>query len=172
MYDKLNNYKFNLEYYKTPSTQSQTSVETPEIQHSFLQESDTSDDEESLEGNDEDHSTPGHEEGTSHAQADAERTQNTETNSGGKTTVACYICGREDHIAPKCTHTTTIDGGPIGSRSYSPSDTGVTLVTDAMIDNWDEGIEDSEDYVWAFAQPSTQLPATAIKVSKSNNVKA
>ena len=46
-YDKLNNYKFNLEYYKIPNTQSQTSVEMPDIQHSFLQESDTSNDEES-----------------------------------------------------------------------------------------------------------------------------
>ena len=62
-YAKLNNYKFNLEYYKTPSTQSQTSVDTPEIQHSFLQESHASNDKESLEGNDEDHSTPEHEEG-------------------------------------------------------------------------------------------------------------
>ena len=57
---KLNNYKFNLEYYKTPDTQSQTNVETPDIQHSFLQESDTWDDEESLEGNDEDQSTQEH----------------------------------------------------------------------------------------------------------------
>ena len=95
-YDKLTNYKLNLEYYKTPNTQSQTSVETPEIKHSFLQESDTStsDDEESLEGNDEDQSTQEHEEGTSHAQADAETTLNTDTNSGGRITITCYKCGR------------------------------------------------------------------------------
>ena len=137
-------------------------METPDIQHSFLQESDTLDDEESLEGNDEDCSIQEHEEGTSHAQADAATIWNTETNSGGRNTITCYKYEREGHIAPKCIHTTTIDDKPIGSRSYGPIDTGVTLVTDAMIDNWDEGIDDSEECAWAFAQPS----------SKSNNIKA
>ena len=47
------------------------------IPHSFLKESDTSDNEESLKGKDEDHSTQEYEEETSHAQADAEKTQNT-----------------------------------------------------------------------------------------------
>ena len=42
-------------------------VERPEMQHSFLQELDTSDDEESLKGTDEDHSTQNLEEGTPHA---------------------------------------------------------------------------------------------------------
>ena len=134
-YDKLNNYKFNLDYYKAPKTQSQISVETPDIQHSFLQESDTSNDEESRGGSDEDHDTQGQEEGTSHAQADAETTRNTETNSGGRNNITCYKCGRDGHIAPKCTHTTIIDGRPIGSKSYGLSDTGVTLVTDTTIDN-------------------------------------
>ena len=139
-YDKLNNYKFNLvDYYKTPNPQSQTSVEKPEIQHSFLQESDTSDYEESLEGISADHSTQEDEEGISHAQMDAETTQNTEINSGGRNTITCYKCGREGHIAPKCTHTTTIDDKPIGSsretRSEDSRDTGVTLlVTDGMIE--------------------------------------
>ena len=171
-YDKLNNYKFNIEYYKTPNTQSPTSAETPEIQHSFLQESDTSGDEESLEGNNEYQSTQEHEEGTSHAQAGAEITQNTGTNSGGRNTITSYNYGREGHIARKCTHTTTIDDKLIGSRSYGSSDTGVTLMMDTMIGNWDEGIEDSEEYVWAFAQPSTKPLVTAIKASKSKNVKA
>ena len=53
--------------------------------HSFLQESDTaddtdsSDDEGSLEGNYDDQNTQGHEEVTSHAQTAAQTTQNTET---------------------------------------------------------------------------------------------
>ena len=34
------------------------------------------------------------------------------------------------------------------------------------------GVEDSEEYAWAFAQSSSNPPVTAIKTSKSNNVKA
>ena len=41
-----------------------------------------------------------------------------------------------------------------------------------MIDNWDEGIQDSDEYAWAFARPSPQTPVKAIKTSKSSNIKA
>ena len=48
----------------------------------------------------------------------------------------------------------------------------MTLVTDAIIDNWDEGVEDAEEYAWVFAQPSSKSPVTANKTSKFNNIKA
>ena len=63
---------------------------------------------------------------------------NTETNSGGRNTITCYKCGREGHFSPKCTHTIIIDGKSSGSSMQDSNNTGATLVTDAMIDNWDE----------------------------------
>ena len=48
----------------------------------------------------------------------------------------------------------------------------MTLVTDAMVDNWDEFEGDSDEYGWVFAQPTTQLPLTAIKANKANNIQA
>ena len=41
----------------------------------------------------------------------------------------------------------------------------MTLATDVMIDNLDE-FEGEFDSGWAFAQPTTRLPSTAIKINK------
>ena len=177
-YDKLNNYKFNLDYYKTSNAQSQTSGELSGIQHSFLQESDTGsvdtdsfDNKASFDGNDEDHSTQLHKEGASHTQTDTERTRNTEINSGGRNTITCYKCGMEKHIAPQYTHTTKIDGTPIISNAASDDarETGVTLITN---NNWHKFKGDPEGYGWAFSQPTTQFPLTATKTSKTDNIQA
>ena len=102
-YGKLKNYKFKLDYCKTPNSVSQTCTELLKMQHSFLQESDTADD---MDTTDDGHSTQGHEEGISHVQIYVETTRNTETNSSGRNIITCYKLGSEGNIAPKCTHTT------------------------------------------------------------------
>ena len=74
-------------------------------------------------------------------------------------------------MTPQCTHTTKKNGTPIESSRTGDDagETGVTLVTNVIIDNWDEFEGDPEEYEWDFAQPTTQLPSTAIKASKAND---
>eukprot|EP00536_Pseudo-nitzschia_multiseries_P010272 jgi/Psemu1/25476/gm1.25476_g len=75
--------------------------------------------------------------------------------------IICYKCGREDHITPSCTKTTTVDGDRIhpdsNTRPYSPRNTGTSHVhfadqaQAASLDDFGFSKElDQDDYFTAY----------------------
>ena len=96
--------------------------------------------------------------------------QNTTANSESQK-IPCYRCGREGHIAPKCTYSTNINGikalTPAASKSKYPNHMSLP---NGMIGNWDDQV-DEEGYDCLFVQHQQKLPSIVNKTKPKTKKK-